>query len=178
MSVKVVKNTEKQLKEALANNKIVYVERINDDIDFLEEFDSKDELILWYKKRQEEGEYDFNIFRTGEEAYILNCNMAFQEYIENYSDELLSDNETLEGLNETRDKANRMLTYNQVIKDIDRSAFVDGFYEWIDLKTPLIYGENLKVQYLTKYNDENLEPTETNFDLFRDVVAAFEIYFN
>lgn len=165
-----VKNGEKKLNEALENGKVVLLRRIDGEIIDLNVFDNKEDLVKSYVKEQIENEYDFLVYKTAREAYLLNCNVKFSNYLEEFNQEFWEDGETIVECERTRDKARNMLTYDKIVESVNESDYVDGFYEWIDLMEPFIDGENLK--YESKGYDFNDEGEKTSISTF-----TFEIVF-
>lgn len=140
----IIENGEQKIIDALKNNQVVFVTRANDEIVELEVFNSEKEFIEDYIKKQTENEYELQVFKEAEQAYLLACNIAIADYFTENQDPWLDDVETLEGEKRVNEymKA-KLLTYEEITKDIKLGDFVDGFYDWCDLLFPYVVGENI-----------------------------------
>lgn len=152
--VDVIENGEEKILEHLNNKKVVYVGRINGEIIEIETFDSEEEFINQYVKNQIENDFDYHEFKTAEEAYLLNCNLAVIHHYEDVEN-WWSNERGLKGEIESNDIIRKqLLSYEEITKDINRSDFVDGFYSWDTLNFPYIKGENIDYEYLTYFHNE------------------------
>ena len=164
---KIIESGENLLKKALADGQIIVINRLNGQITQFEPFNTEEELIEWYINEQTEKEFDFNYYRIGKEAYVLHCNSVFQDYLDEFSNDFLTDEEDVF---EIRVKGRNMLTYDEVTKDIKESDFVDGFYDYDSLQIPL-NGETVKYEYECLVEEGN----EIIDDVFG--TASFEVHF-
>jgi hypothetical protein len=151
----IIENGEQKIIDAVKNNKAVYVERVNGEIVFIEEYDSEKEFVENYVKTQIEEGYDLYVFKTAEEVYLLNCNIAVSDYFSENED-LWDDTEGLKG--EVLSNVNfrqALKTYEEITKDIKQEDFVDGFYEWSNLLFPYVAGENFSYDSTSNYYNES-----------------------
>lgn len=166
------KNYETFIKKELSKGKVVFIDKINEDIedfsifDIAKSFDNKQAFVDWYNKEQTEKEYDYTVYKTAEQAWILSCNNAYSKYISRYDDNY---DEVCDEM--FREKLRAIKSYDEFIKDIDVNFFVDGFYDWEDLKIPFVDEENVK--YVSGMNIY-IEKTDKHIKTTR----SFEIYFN
>jgi len=168
--IKTVENGEEKLNIALENGKVVLVERKNGLIVRIDEFDNKEALIKSYVDEQTKNEYEFFVYKTAKEAYVLNCNVNFSEYLQDFLNDYWEEGETLEENERVANKCRNMLSYDEVNKSVLESDYVDGFYEFFDLLAPFNDEENLKFDYIShQFNDENEVTGKSN--------SSFEILF-
>jgi len=167
------KNYETFIKEELSKGKVVFINKINEDIDgfsnfdIAKSFDNKQAFIDWYNKEQTEKECDYTVYRTAEQAWVLSCNNAYTEYISRYDDNY----DEIYSAETFREKLRAIKSYDEFIKDIDVNSFVDGFYDWEDLKFPFVDEENVK-----HVLDMNIYIEKTDEDV--KTTRSFEIHFN
>jgi hypothetical protein len=161
-----VENGEEKLNAALENGKVVLLERIDGEIMALDIFDDKETFIKSYIKKQIDEEYERFVYKTAREAYLLNCNVKFSDYLEEFNHEFWEEGESIVECERTRDKARKMLTYDEVAESINESDYVDGFYEWVDLIQPLVDGENFNYEAKGQnFNDEGEKTSTYIFNL-------------
>lgn len=150
--ITVIENGEEIIKEHLNNGKVVFVKRIEDEIVQIDTFDSEEDFIKDYIESQEKEEYDYQVFKTAEEAYLLACNIAVSDYFEDGNYDLWSNTRGIKGEQESNDSFRKAFkTYEELTKDINKDDFVDGFYEWNKLEFPYIKGENFDYEYVTHF---------------------------
>ena len=153
--IKIVKNGENKLNTALENGKVVLLTRLNGDIINLKVFNTKEDLLKNYVKEQIKKEFDYLVYKTAREAYLLTCNNKYFTYLEEFTVNNWVDGESIKNCEKTRDNARNLLTYDKFVESINESDFKDGFYEWDRLMVPLIDGENFKYEYEACYGDSD-----------------------
>lgn len=152
--IKTIENGEEKLNNALENGKVVLLERENGFIVRIDEFDNKEALIKFYVEEQTKNENDFLVYKTAKEAYVLNCNVNFSEYLQDFMNDYWEEGESLEENERISNKCRNMLSYDEVNKSDLESDYVDGFYEFFDLLVPFNNEENLKFDYIShQFND-------------------------
>lgn len=154
-----IENGEEIILEHLNNKKVVFVERVNDGIVKIEAFESEEDFIANYIKMQEENEFDFLNFKTAEEVYLLECNIAVSDYFEEGNYDLWSNTRGIKGEQESNISFKKAFkTYEEITKDINKDDFVDGFYEWNNLEVAYVKGENLNYEHSTNFcKDDNYD---------------------
>lgn len=152
--IKTIENGEEKLNNALENGKVVLLEREKGFIVRIDEFDNKEALIKFYVEEQTKNENDFLVYKTAKEAYVLNCNVNFSEYLQDFMNDYWEEGESLEENERISNKCRNMLSYDEVNKSVLESDYVDGFYEFFDLLAPFNNDENLKFYYIShQFND-------------------------
>lgn len=162
-------NFEKLVTEAILANKIVYVEKHNDIILFAKDFNTKEELINWYKT--EAAEYTEARYLSAEEAYVEACNKAYIDFLQDFEPKYYLDIEEKIELTpfQLQEQLISLMTYEEIAKDVNKEDYVEGIYDYQGLLLPINLPKSSKIERI-----ENV--SYNRFDDTKEVKVTLEIY--